>query len=145
MVRMSIFTVIAAVFLLVACAQEPTKETIGTGAGAVLGGVIGSEVGDGTAGTVVGGVLGAVLGREVGRRLDARDEEQAAQALENNQTVSWTDRETGDQYTVNPTDTFERDGRVCRRYTTTVSIEGEPQTASGTACKRDDGTWEVID
>ena len=138
------WTLVAAVFLLTACSQDPTKETIGTGAGAVLGGVIGSEVGDGTTGTVVGGVLGAVLGREVGRRLDEGDEENAVRALENNEPVTWADEDTGEQYTVNPTDTFERDGRVCRQYTTTVRIEGEPQRASGTACKRDDGSWEVI-
>ncbi len=142
--RISILTLAIITFFLVACAEQPSRETIGTGTGAVVGGVIGSQVGDDTTGTLIGGVLGAVLGSEVGKRLDARDEENAVQALESNDTVSWTDSDTGEQYTVDPTDTFRRDGRVCRNYTTTVRIEGEPQQATGTACKKSDGTWEVL-
>lgn len=140
----NLFVYLTAVLLVAACAQEPTREEIGTGAGAVLGGVIGGEVADGTAGTIVGGVLGAVLGREVAQRLDPSDERRAEQALETNNVASWEDPETGEQITVNPTETFTRNGRTCRRYTTTVEIEGQPERATGIACRQETGEWEVV-
>lgn len=135
---------LAAIVLVAACAEQPSRETIGTGAGAVLGGVVGSEVGDGATGTLIGGVLGAVLGREVARRLDANDEQRAEQALEANRSASWQDPQTGERLTVNPTGTFTRDGRLCRRYTTTVRIEGQEEQATGTACKSESGQWELV-
>lgn len=71
---------------------------------------MGSEVGDGTTGTVIGGVTGALIGREVGRRMDERDRANARPAFEENRTVNWDNPDTDTEYTVQPTDTFQRDG-----------------------------------
>ncbi len=131
--------------LLFGCQEQPTKETIGTGAGAVVGTVIGERVGDSTTGAVIGGIVGAVVGGEIGRRMDRQDRQNAYAALEANQPVSWENPDTDTDYTVTPTQTFRsEDDRLCRRYTTTIQVEGGAETAQGTACKRADGTWEII-
>ncbi len=147
MERLRMIAVGALLGTLVACNGgfgDIDRETLGTGAGAVLGGVVGGEVGDGTTGVLIGGVLGAVLGREVARRMEAADEQNAVSALESNEPRSWSNPDTDADYRVNPTETFRSNGRVCREYTTTVRIEGELETAEGTACKQADGTWEVV-
>ncbi len=33
----------------------------------------------------------------------------------------------------------------CRDFTTTVVIDGDEQTVSGTACRRPDGQWKVVE
>jgi surface antigen len=137
--------VAALVLLLTACGQQPTRETIGTGVGAVAGGAIGSQVGNGTAATIVGGVIGAVVGREIGRHLDERDRQQVYSALEEDTTTTWHNPETDTRYTFEPTRTFQDEqGRVCRDYTTDIEVEGRQEVATGTACRRADGTWETI-
>ncbi len=35
-------------------------------------------------------------------------------------------------------------GEFCREYSKTVSINGRPQYAYGTACRNRDGSWEVV-
>ncbi|MGN6389000.1 MAG: glycine zipper 2TM domain-containing protein [Burkholderiaceae bacterium] len=47
-----------------ACAS-PTRQQVGTGAGAVVGGVVGHEVFGGTLGTLGGAAVGGVVGNEV--------------------------------------------------------------------------------
>jgi surface antigen len=129
----------------IGCAEQPSKETVGTGAGAAIGGVVGSQIGDGTTGTVVGGVVGALLGREIGRRMHEQDRQNARTAFEENRTVSWDNPDTQTQYTVEPTDTYRNEqGRVCRKYNPTIRVEGDRETATGTACRRPDRTWEIV-
>jgi hypothetical protein len=36
-------------------------------------------------------------------------------------------------------------GRECREFEQTIKIEGKSEKATGTACRNDDGSWEVID
>ena len=75
-----------------------SKETAGTGVGAVMGGLLGGIVGDkvgGKGGAIVGAALGiaggALLGGKIGRNLDEEDRERAAEAtlaaLENAKTA----------------------------------------------------------
>jgi surface antigen len=134
------------VALLAGCAglEGTSKETIGTGTGAVVGGVIGRSVGDDTAGMVVGGIVGAIAGGAIGRRMDARDREHAFAAFEENRAANWTNQETGARYSVRPTETFQRNGRLCREYTTNIEVGGSGEQASGVACQRSDGTWEIM-
>lgn len=57
---------------LAACDTNPTREQIGTGAGAAIGGVAGNVLTDGsTLGTIGGAAAGGVVGNEV-TRPDAR-------------------------------------------------------------------------
>jgi hypothetical protein len=36
------------------------------------------------------------------------------------------------------------DGRYCREYQATVTVDGMPQPRSGTACLQPDGSWRVV-
>ncbi len=35
-------------------------------------------------------------------------------------------------------------GPYCREFQTTIVIDGQPQSAHGTACQQPDGTWAVV-
>jgi len=37
------------------------------------------------------------------------------------------------------------DGRYCREYQTTITVEGRPQPSYGTACLGPDGAWRIVD
>ncbi len=63
---------LSALFLLVflsGCSTPPTKEQIGTVAGAVVGGAAGAALG-GTLVTVGGAAAGALIGNKVGEHMD---------------------------------------------------------------------------
>ncbi len=49
--------------------------------------------------------------------------------------------------TVNPTSAPYRasNGLTCREFQTTITVEGRPQPAYGTACLQPDGQWKVVD
>lgn len=139
-------TMLIAVLVLAACAETPSKETIGAGTGAVLGGVLGSEIGDdSTAATIGGTILGAVIGGAIGRRMDEGDRQKVYSSLESNEPARWTNPNENADYSFEPTSTYHTaSGRLCRDYTSSVVIEGRRENATGRACKREDGTWEII-
>lgn len=131
--------------VLSACQQLPgTRQEQGTVIGGAAGAVIGQEIGNSTLGTVVGAVAGGVLGNVIGRRMDEGDRQNIAQALSENETRTWTNSETNANYRVDPVDTVRRDGKLCREYEMTATIEGEPRQVEGLACQESDGTWRVV-
>lgn len=75
-------------------------------------------------------------------------EESAQSSLEFDKTLEtteWVNPDTGNRGTITPTQTFETDdGRFCREYHQTVTIGGEEQEAYGTACRTEDGSWEIV-
>jgi surface antigen len=135
---------------LTACETPPTKQQVGTVGGAVVGGVVGSTIGGGTGRTVAIVALavgGAMLGNSVGKRLDEADRLKAAQALESaptGQQVSWKNPDTGAQYSLTPTRTYEG-AQPCRDFTVNASIDGKPEAVKGKACRQADGTWKTTD
>ena len=119
--------------------------------GGVLGGVVGSQVGDGTGQTVaiiVGTMAGSMIGRQIGQSMDDVDRLKTAQALNDNrsgESTTWTNPDTGEQYTVTPTRTYEQSGAPCREFELDATVGGEPgQRVTGTACLQADGTWKVV-
>lgn len=141
---------------LLACAQtagsgRSGSQTVGTIGGAVLGGLAGSRFGGGTgqlASAAAGTLLGAYLGSQLGKRLDDRDQTAALQAeqraLASNEPTTWSNPQSDHRGTVQPVRSYARDGRQCRDYVHTVYIDGRAEDVRGTACQRDDGTWEVV-
>jgi surface antigen len=145
-----------------ACAQDGsqnpwgmgTKQTVGTGAGALVGGILGSKVG-GHGGrlwaTGAGALLGAFVGSSIGKSLDEADmayHQQAAQTAYTaplNKTISWSNPESGHSGSITPV----REGRqastgdVCRQFKQAIMIDGQAQTAVSTACRNPDGTWTI--
>ncbi len=131
----------------------------GAALGGIAGGVIGSQIGKGSGQTaaIIGGTLaGAALGAYIGSymdRMDRMDRKRMAEALEtkpSGATSEWYNPDTETGYSVTPTRTFkespkeEAPDRYCREYTTEVKIGGETEKAFGTACRMEDGTWEIV-
>lgn len=131
-----------------------TKENIGTAAGAIGGGVLGSQVGGGSGrliATGVGTLLGAWVGNSIGSSLDkadyayAKSAEQRAYSAPIGQTVSWNNPQSGNYGTVTPIrDGSTPTGEYCREYEQTIYVDGRAETGVGVACKRSNGTWDVV-
>ena len=52
--------------------------------------------------------------------------------------------QVGDSGEVTPGPRYKVNDYDCRDYTHTVDIDGQPQTARGTACRQPDGTWKPV-
>lgn len=153
--KVAVIGVVAMGLGLAACEQQGPKQTIGTLGGAALGGLAGAQIGKGSgqlAATAVGVLLGAFIGSEVGKSLDKADQAYAAQttgqALEHNRTgqqSSWSNPDSGNSGSVTPTRTsYDDSGRPCREFQQTVTIGGKTQTAYGTACRDENGDWQIV-
>lgn len=141
---------------LAGCSQDAgPKETGGTVVGAVAGGLLGSTIGSGSGKAVaigIGAVLGGIIGSEVGKSLDRADRaymhRTTQTSLEHSPTgrsSEWVNPDNGHSGTVMPTRTYRADnGRYCREFQQTVTIDGRRQRAYGTACRQPDGTWEIV-
>lgn len=135
--------------LLVGCSNVPSKEDQGLIIGSIVGGIIGHQVGGGsgrTLATMVGTVAGAAIGGSIGRSMDDTDRLKVAHTLEMVRTdvsAGWVNPDTGYEYVVTPTRTYEGNIGPCREYTLDATIGGEIQQIYGTACRQPDGSWEV--
>lgn len=152
---------LAATLALGACAQDGTqhswgmgsKQTIGTAGGAVLGGLAGSKIGGGSGqlwATGAGALLGAFVGSSIGKSLDTADRQMHANAVNQaysaplNQTINWSNPESGHSGSVTPVrEGRHQSGNLCRQYRQTIVVDGQAETALGTACQNSDGTWTL--
>jgi surface antigen len=140
---------LVALAVLAACESSPSKEDVGMATGAIVGGVLGHQVGHGsgqTVATIGGAALGAFLGSHVGRNMDRSDELKTSQALEasrDGRATTWRNPESGQQYSVTPTRTYESPSGPCRDFTTVTRIDGHDEVVHGTACRQPDGTWKA--
>jgi len=143
-----IIAVLAAAFLLGGC--QVRNEDAGAVVGGVLGGVLGSTVGKGdgrVAATIAGALAGAVIGGRIGRKMDAGDQSQAQQTLEDSRTgepAVWRNPDSGVQYSMTPTRTYSSADGPCREFKTEAWIDGKKETVQGTACRSADGTWQTL-
>ncbi|MCS3902326.1 surface antigen [Methylohalomonas lacus] len=132
---------------LVVTACNPTKQDIGTVAGAGAGAAVGSQIGDGTgqlAAVAIGTLVGGYIGGSIGKTMDDVDRMKMNQALEKQPTgraSTWENPDTGHNYSVTPTETYQRNDRPCRDYTTEAVIDGQREVVHGTACRESDGRW----
>ena len=142
--------------VLAACAgvDYSPRETAGGLTGAVIGGYLGSQVGEGegkTLATGAGALLGAMIGSEIGRALDDVDRLRAREALTRahsvpiGETVRWNNPDSGHFGTVTPVrDGTSTAGRYCREYRQSITVDGRREVATGIACRRSDGTWQIV-
>ena len=153
--KMALIGVVVMGLGLAGCQQQGPKQTIGTLGGAAVGGLAGAQIGKGKgqlAATAIGVLLGAFVGSEVGKSLDKADQAYAAQttgqALENNrvgQQSSWSNPDSGNRGSITPTRTsYDDSGRPCREFQQTVTIGGKTQNAYGTACRDQNGDWQIV-
>ena len=137
-----------ALSLLGGCAMN--QEQGGAVLGGMAGAAVGSAVGRGSgqvAAVILGALLGSVAGANIGRHMDEQDRVRAAQVFESYPTGSagsWRNPDTGDDYAVTPTRTYETAQGPCREFTMQATINGRPDMVYGTACRQPDGTWKVV-
>ena len=132
--------------------KENTGTLLGAGTGALLGAAVaGGGTGNRLAGAAVGGLLGGLIGNRIGAGLDDDDKQRAyaaqMDALDRGPPGapgSWKNPDSGRYGTIVPGPTYVENGRNCRSYTHTVYIDGQPQTARGTACRNPDGSWTAM-
>jgi surface antigen len=135
--------------LLAGCAVPPTQEQTGLVLGGALGGAIGSQVGGGqgrTVAAIAGTLLGAAVGGSIGRSMDTNDRIRVAQTLETTRTgtpTEWRNPDTGSQYAVTPTRTYDMGGTPCREFTVNGVVGGRREKIIGTACRQADGSWRT--
>jgi surface antigen len=139
------------IFIISGCATtKGPNENIGMVIGGIVGGTLGHQVGKGngrTVATVIGTIIGTTIGGNVGRSMDDTDQLKVAHALETVRTgvsTSWNNPDTDYHYEVIPTRTYNQTGTPCREYQVEALIGGQKEIIYGTACRQDDGSWEVI-
>jgi len=130
------------------------NDLLGKLGGAAVGALIGTQIGKGTGNLLAigaGGLLGYFAGDYLMDQLSppTRDAVQSAetQALGApvGQTISWNSPDTANtRGTITPVragrDQF---GRECKEFEHVVYIDGRRETATGTACRGDDGQWRL--
>ena len=100
--------------------------------------------------TAAGTFIGALIGHEIGRSMDEVDREKARRAYATashaplGHTIAWNNPRTGNRGTVTALrEGTTNYGRTCREFRQTVFIGGRQQTATGTACRQPDGSWQL--
>lgn len=143
--------VISTSLLLFACSTAPSKQDQGVIIGAIAGGLLGNQVGGGSGrviATIVGSAAGAAIGGSIGRSMDETDRLNTAAALENVRTgvpSSWENPDSGYEYVLTPTNTYESPSGPCREYVLDAQIGGKTEQVYGTACRQADGSWLIVD
>lgn len=139
---------IGLMLLTTSCAIE--REQSGALLGGAVGAAAGSTVGGGSGRAVaiiLGALVGSSVGAEIGHRMDEQDRVRTAEAMEYARTdheTSWRNPDTGAEYTVTPRRTFDGSDGPCREFTMNAAIGGKPRDVYGTACRRADGSWEIV-
>ena len=138
-----------------AIAESGSKETIAMFLGAALGGWGGSQIGKGRgqlAATGAGVLVGALIGRNLGLSLDRVDQIYATRNRHHSLEYSksgdrsgWRNPDTGNYGNTTPLNIFRGErNQYCREYQTEVIIGGHHHASYGTACRRSDGSWELV-
>jgi len=128
--------------------QGPQERT-GMVIGGILGGVLGNQVGGGTGRTaaiIAGTLAGAAIGGAVGHSMDETDRMRVSQTLETVRTgvpARWYNPDTGSNYTMVPTSTYDTASGPCREYIIDAVIGGRKEKVYGTACRQPDGSWRI--
>ncbi len=140
--------VIASLVTLTAC--NPTKQDVGTLIGTGAGAYAGSQIGNGTgqlAAVAIGALLGGYIGGNIGQNMDDLDRYRTNSTLETSptgNTVAWNNPDSGIDYKVTPTNTYEQASGPCRDYTTEAVIDGRAEVVHGTACRQSDVSWHAV-
>ena len=156
-IRRGIIAVTLASVVLVGCQsfQDSPKQSIGTLLGAGLGGLVGAGIGSGKgqlAAVAIGVLAGSYFGSEIGKSLDSADKAQmdknATDGLEYSKTgttTAWKNPDSGNSGTFTPTKTYQSySGENCREFESSIFVDGNEETATGQACRQEDGTWKVM-
>lgn len=132
------------------------EEIAATLFGAIIGGVIGGQFGGGsgeqTAAAIAGALIGGFAGNRLTRNLRCDDyyfaDDAYYQGFEGypGQTYNWQNPNSGNYGSVQPIGNYYQyqNYRQCRQFSQTIYIDGRRQAATGVACRRPDGTWQIV-
>ena len=93
------------------------------------------------------GEISAVAGfglTENERKAALKAEFEALEYSPTGHPVGWRSASTGNYGEVTAFQTYDVGTANCRKYTHRLTINGKLETASGAACKEQDGTWEPL-
>lgn len=150
--------VLASAFALGGCditsAGSGPNESGGMFAGAFSGASGGSangRGGSGAAAAVTNAALGGLVSGKFGAALNDEDRRLAYEAQIDaldrgapGAPVPWRNPATGRHGNIVPGPLYDQKGLKCRGFSHTVTINGELQTARGTACRGPDGAWTAV-
>lgn len=149
-IRSFVVLVFATILTLSAGCETMSQADQGEVIGGVIGGVVGAQVGDGsgrTAAIIIGTLAGAMIGRHLGETMDDVDRMRTARTLNDartGQSTTWVNPDTGYEYTVTPTRTYDQSGGPCREFSLNATVGRQPdQEVYGTACLQADGRWLI--
>lgn len=147
MMRHFTITAIVLLALLSGCANLNKSQTGAVG-GAAGGALIGQMIGHNTEATLIGAAVGTMLGYIVGNEMDKYDKQQLNHVYErgaSNQRSSWINPDSGNQYAVIPQPAFQNPTtqQVCRKAEIDAIIDGKNQKTYSTACRDDNGQWQL--
>ena len=131
------------------------SKDVGTLSGGVVGGLLASHLGKGSGQVLavgLGTIAGAMLGGHLGSQLDKTQQQQvvrtANHSLEHNrdgQASTWRDPNQPVAATMTPVKTYQTaEGEYCREFQQNIEIAGKTEQGYGTACRRPDGSWEIV-
>lgn len=101
---------------------------------------------DGSVTIVPHAFAGTVIGSSIAPNMDSEDLHVAGLALTDaptRQSTRWHNADTGFEYVLVPTATFQGPDGPCRKFTIVASHNRGPQFADGIACRQPDGRWLV--
>ncbi|MGY8961162.1 MAG: RT0821/Lpp0805 family surface protein, partial [Alphaproteobacteria bacterium] len=95
---------------------------------------------------------GAMFGGEVGKSLDKADRAAIHRSTNNaletgrsGESVAWNNPDSGNYGDVVPKPAYRApSGEYCREYQQTVTVAGKSEEAYGKACRKPDGSWEIV-
>lgn len=136
--------------------NESRSQTMGGVLGGIAGAVVGSKLGKGTGRgitTVLGATLGAMWGQDIAKGMSDSDKIFSQRTTQDTleygnpgEQATWSNPDSGNSGSVSADETYTNDdGEGCRQFETTVNVEGDTRTATGTACRNDNGEWQVVD
>jgi surface antigen len=120
-------------------------------AGGLLGNVVSSRRNRGGA-TAIGAVVGGALGAGIASNMNCDDRYYVHQTYYDgfergysNRTYQWRNPNTGHHGAFRVGDYYRGPaGQRCATYAQTIWIQGRPEPARGYACRRGDGSWELL-
>ncbi len=134
--------------LLSSCADGPNKAGMGAAGGAAGGAILGQAIGHNTEATLIGAVAGGLLGYIIGNEMDKYDREQLNHVYErgvSGKTNAWRNPDNGNSYQVTPQPAYSNpsSGQPCRQAAIQSVIDGKQETIYSTACRGNDGHWQL--
>ena len=157
-VKFKVTMVLASALALGGCditsAGSGANEGIGPLTSAFSGASTGLAIGRGSNGAalaVTNGALGGLIGTKLGASLNDDDRRLAYVAQINaldrgapGAPVPWRNPASGHYGNIVPGPFYDQKGTKCRGFSHTVTINGQPQAARGTACRGPDGIWSGV-